>query len=696
MAKIVKRLFFIFILISIFASCKNKESRFYKQDVSGDIFYLELPPEANFGNVMQNQRNFKPLPQNARRDLNKILENKENLIWLKISFKIDDKLKNKMIALYVAQLNSAVNLWCNGNFIRKYGEFPPQEMNCGLIAQYYMFSRQVLDYEGENSVYIQVWPGPLGTLSGKIFLAEQAHVFRLAERHTFFNSRIIIAFMAFTFLIFFLYFILYLILRKHTQTRHYLYFSLLSLFSALFLIPFCVSEFSWAIPQFFSYLLIIKVFFSVCATLTIYFSYSFTTAYLEISLPKALKITRLIAALTPIIIVLLLPDYYSLAKVVPYQLIFISLDSAINATNLIKSFFNKEKRKLAIKLYLGFIPVAIAVASDLILRGIFQIDDLPYFTIYGWQFTIYVFLLYLVLQFGKTFDEVEKLNTNLEEIVAMRTKELSEANFVLSHSLESVAQVQKNFLPQKKRLFQGWDFSVYYKPLDNNVSGDLYDYYYSDFHLNGFGIFDVSGHGIQAGLMTILSKGIISQHFIGGLEQKLSLSKVLQEINSTYLKEKVNVANYITGLLFRFSNFDKNDVCVAELANAGHPYPIFWNSKEKIAAELKYENPEKQYGFIGVEGFEISFPTVRFPMANNDIILCFTDGLTESTNAKNEDFSKKRIMNLLEKNAHLTSNEIIKNIVDDFNDFTKDSEIHDDVTLIVIKRNNSKTFLEGI
>ena len=245
-------------------------------------------------------------------------------------------------------------------------------------------------------------------------------------------------------------------------------------------------------------------------------------------------------------------------------------------------------------------------------------------------------------------------------------------------------------------MFKGWDFSAFYRPLDNNVSGDLYDFYYTEEKLDGIGIFDVSGHGITAGLMTILSKGIISQHFVNGLEQNISLTKVLEEINDTYIKEKVNVDNYITGLLFKFSNFDENDVCHCQLVNAGHPYPLFYDSKKQTVSEIKYENQNEQYGIIGIEGLDVSFPTVNFDASINDVIICFTDGITDSVNIDNEDFKKDRIIKILKENAHLSSCEIGKKIMTSLESFTKGTTIHDDITLIVLKRNNSKNYIESI
>lgn len=700
-----KQINIIILFLSFFTlfSCNKHKPVFHRQDVSNDIYFLETPVDASIGYVMQNSANFTELKKEYRSNLNRALKNPYNLLWLKIDFVPDAEFKDKTIALYISQLQSSSWLWCNGNSIRKYGSIPPHEISCGTVSHFFMFPKPIINYEGNNTIYIQVWPGPLGMISNTVFIGEQQDVFTLSERHTFFNAKITIAFMTIMVLIFFLYLLLYIVLHKHTHTHVYLYYSLLSLFTSFFLIPFCISEISWAIPPFIPYFLIIKICLNISAQVTVFFANSFMLSYLKIKIPKKILYLRVLFIIIPSIVILCIPNYKTLSSFIPFQLFFCMLDFFICTPKLIKSFLHKNKKTDSLKLTIGFMPVLICVLGDIVIRGMMKIDTIPYITLYGWQITIYIFLFYLVQEFGTTFvhnlqlkSQVEHLNTNLEEIVAMRTKELSEANYVLSKGLESVAQVQKNVLPAKEKLFKGWDFSAIYRPLDNNVSGDFYDFYYTEEKLDGIGIFDVSGHGITAGLMTILSKGIITQHFVNGLEQKVPLTKVLEEINETYIKEKVNVDNYITGLLFTFSTFDSNDVCHIQMVNAGHPYPLFYDSKNQTVTEIKYENQNEQYGIIGIEGLDVSFPTVNFEASINDVLVCFTDGITEAMNVDNKDFSKDRIIEILEKNAKLSAHEIGQMIMSELEMFTKGTKIHDDITLIVLKRNNSKNYIEGI
>ena len=118
---------------------------------------------------------------------------------------------------------------------------------------------------------------------------------------------------------------------------------------------------------------------------------------------------------------------------------------------------------------------------------------------------------------------------------------------------------------------------------------------------------------------------------------------------------------------------------------------------ETQPAQLKkYENQNEQYGIIGIEGLDVSFPTVNFDASINDVIICFSDGITDSVNIDNEDFKKDRIIKILKENAHLSSCEGGKKIMTSLESFTKGTTIHDDITLIVLKRNNSQNYIESI
>lgn len=694
--------FIILILTSlIFSSCGNKP-KYSQYDVSNFITYLETPAEFGPGQVIPRSSEFKPLIKSDMNNLNKLITEDGNFLWLRIQFILPPELRNKDIGLFIGYLRGADFLFLNNVGIRQYGEFPPNANSAGFTSQYFMFSESNLNQESINTVLIRVWPDAFGSIAEKIFLGEKPEIYTIAETMTFFNSKITITFAGILMVVFFMYCFLYIVMKNYENRNVYLFFALLNFYTVHFLLPFFVSEMSWAKPAWLSYSMLIRVFFFGGAYTTIYFANSFIISFLRRKDSKPVIITRLVLFAIPLIWSFTPTTTKQLNRFIPNIIVFGALQFCFSIPLLIKSLINKRTRRNSIYLLVGFSPVLTGIVIDMILKVGKVNPNLPFFTIYGWQVTIVIFLASLLLRFGSMYMHNTELNTklsefnsHLEEVVAMRTKELSDTNYVLSKGLETVAHVQKNFLPAKEKNFKGWELSISYTALDNNVSGDLYDYYFTDPILDGIGIFDVSGHGIPAGLMTILAKGIISQHFITGRNQSEPLSDVLVGINNSYIKEKVNVENYITGLLFRFSEFNSKDVCSVEFANAGHPYPLMYVAKEDKVVELKQEE-EKQYGIIGVEGLDVSFPPINIRASKEDVLVCFTDGLTDVLDKKGNEFSKEPIINILQKYHEESAIMIMNRIMDAMYDFIGNGRITDDITLIVLKRTDSKDYIEEI
>jgi len=693
--------FITLILTSIFFSSCGK-SKFYRYDVSNYISYIETTPDKGPGYVLPRIGEFKHLDKKNMRSLVKLISKEGNNLWLKIQFILPEEFKDKDIGLFIGYIRGADLLFLNNISIRQYGDFPPMENSAGFTGQYFMFSKSDLNQNGLNTVLIKVWPDAFGSISNKMFLGERPDVHTSGETITFYNSKITLSFAGVMLLIFFMYLFLYIVMKNYEGRNVYLFFALLNFYTIHFLLPFFASEVAWAKPRWLSYTMLIRFFFYGGAFTTIYFANSFIISYLRKKEKKWEIITRLILLIIPLAIAFSLKTTKALNNFMPYIVVFGLMQFCFSIPKLIISIIHKETRKNSLYLIAGFSPVLAGVVLDIILKLGNLNNNLPFFTIYGWQVTLWIFLGSLLLRFGAMYMHNTELNSklsefsnHLEDVVALRTKELSEANYVLSKGLETVAHVQKNFLPVKNKSFRGWELAISYNALDNNVSGDLYDYYFTEGILDGIGIFDVSGHGIPAGLMTILAKSIISQHFINGMNQDESISNVLKDINKSYIKEKVNVENYITGLLFRFSEFNKKDVCSVEFANAGHPYPLLYSAAEDTVIELK-QDTEKQYGILGVEGLDVSFPPVNFRAAQDDIIICYTDGLTDCMNHKGEEFGKERII----KTAQLYHKEsaimIMNRIMDKFADFVGSEKITDDITLIVLKRVNSKDYIEEI
>lgn len=235
--------------------------------------------------------------------------------------------------------------------------------------------------------------------------------------------------------------------------------------------------------------------------------------------------------------------------------------------------------------------------------------------------------------------------------------------------------VQQSFFKHNETIYEDWAISYYNKPMAG-VSGDFLDIYSTDNELNGIGIFDVSGHGIASGLVTMLVKNIIFQEFYNGRNDKLK--SIIDRINIRYINEKGNIENYLTGIL---SRMDGNKI---EFINAGHSMPIFYNAKDDSAHYVEDDNTA--FGAIGLPDIPTNFVSHMVEMNRGDELIFFTDGATEATNADGEDFGKDRLLKSIFRNADRPLTTQVNCIVSDIHTFIGSEPQKDDITIIILKK----------
>ena len=293
----------------------------------------------------------------------------------------------------------------------------------------------------------------------------------------------------------------------------------------------------------------------------------------------------------------------------------------------------------------------------------------------------------------------ERLSNHLTEEVAAATQDLIDANYEMTllnerlekdkkHSemdLEMASVVQRNFFPRPNRHFRGWEIAVCYSPAAK-VSGDFYDFYNYNDILNGISIFDVSGHGLSASLITMLSKNIISRVFQTGFRRKEAVDRILTKINNMILYEKGDIDNYMTGVLCRFEDSEDSKKCNVELGNAGHPYPLKYSLHDNEVYELKGNDGKQHYGAIGMKGITVSFARSIFSMTTGDILILYTDGITEAANSQQVQFGVERIKEIIKKNHAKPAEEKME-------EFTEYRPSEDDITLIIAKRTNAAEYV---
>ena len=701
MQSFIRKAIFCFsaVFAFVFVSCADKESKDSTLYLNDTYSYILCGADSDCADAEADFPQFEKLKDHSYRNLEKLAGRDGSYMWIKSEFTLPDELKGKTLGYVIPYLHFAEKVWLNGIYLGGYGQFPPELISAQYAAHFYTLPESILNQNGKNTILIKVYVLGKGSFSGKSFIAEADKAKRFASDYSFLHSKIYMPFEGGLFCAFLLFFILFSMQKK---TKEYISFALMNLFTLFFLAYFFAQELPWYAGLGLSFLDFIKFGVCFCSCCIVFFASSVMIHFLKVEETKMQLGIRLAIWLLSVLITAIIPTYEGLMRICPLIILLFLVQLGFGIYALVRALFKPERRNNALVLLVCFGSTFFTGMTDIFLRIICKTNALPHLTVFGWQGTVVMFLYVLCVRYTRVYRRNEYLNEKLEQEVALQTVELSRAKDDLEHQmeraktdLEMAAIVQQKFLPGITKGFSGWDIAVCYEPL-SSVSGDFYDYYMQGGKLTGVSLFDVSGHGIAASLITMLAKATVLRLYTDGCKQGESVSKILEKVNDVLIKEKGNVDNYLTGLLLKIGAFHKNGSCRIELANAGHPYPLLFSAEKNSVSCLCAADTSKQYGAIGIKGIEISFPLISFNMKPGDVLLLYTDGLVETANAAQEQFGKERVSDLLVKNSGKTAREIMDILLSELKHHTLSVPREDDLTFIVLKRERTEESKEEI
>ncbi|MCH8980957.1 PP2C family protein-serine/threonine phosphatase [candidate division KSB1 bacterium] len=239
------------------------------------------------------------------------------------------------------------------------------------------------------------------------------------------------------------------------------------------------------------------------------------------------------------------------------------------------------------------------------------------------------------------------------------------------NELEMARNIQEGLIPKEVPKTKKLDISSFFNPADE-VGGDYFDYL--DLRNDKIGIVmaDVSGHGAAAALVMTMMKGIV--HAITSDFE--SPEKALAEFNSI-LNQIGPKEKFVTMI---FLVFDLKNMKL-HYSSAGHPPLVFYNSKSKTCELVEFICPA-----LGISSLS-QYKQKQMTLSPGDLILVYTDGVTEAFNAEQEMFEETRLLKAVQEMAKQTSAKTIEHIKKKLKEFTKDASQSDDVAMIAIKAN---------
>ena len=246
-------------------------------------------------------------------------------------------------------------------------------------------------------------------------------------------------------------------------------------------------------------------------------------------------------------------------------------------------------------------------------------------------------------------------------------------------------EIQSQLLPDQCPIIDGVELAACCRPA-LQVGGDYYDFMPTRSDLSAaakssgrwaFVIGDVMGKGVPAGLLMTMLRGMLRAEVLTGLPP----DSILHDLNQLALEDLTQSHRFVT--LF-YSDFDAQSRKL-RFANAAHNPPLLWSAKTKSIKRLDAPGlliglqPEAEYG------------CGEIVLQPGDVLLYYTDGVTEAPGVSGERFDENRLITFLDRFAKegLGAKEILNKLFERLDGFVgvSDHHLEDDASMVVLKVN---------
>ena len=252
----------------------------------------------------------------------------------------------------------------------------------------------------------------------------------------------------------------------------------------------------------------------------------------------------------------------------------------------------------------------------------------------------------------------------------------------LDRQLSTGAEIQSQLLPDRPPVIAGVELAARCRPAFE-VGGDYYDFIPTRPQLSGrrreqgrwaLVMGDVMGKGIPAGLLMTLLRGMLRSEVLSGHEP----GRILRDLNAMAQEDLTHSHRFVT--LF-YSDYDPR-TRILRFANAAHNPPLLWRRLSGQVARLDAAGL-----LLGLQG-DAEFSSQQIQLEPGDVLLYYTDGVTEATGFSGERFEERRLCDALQQVCHAGggAQQILEHLFARLDRFVgSDRSLEDDASLVVLK-----------
>jgi phosphoserine phosphatase RsbU/P len=249
----------------------------------------------------------------------------------------------------------------------------------------------------------------------------------------------------------------------------------------------------------------------------------------------------------------------------------------------------------------------------------------------------------------------------------------------LEEELRIARAIQMSLLPRGPLDVPGLGITALCVPA-REVGGDYYDFFHLSEDRLGILIADVSGKGTSAALYMAELKGLVL-----ALSQRYESPRdLLIEVNRI-ISEHLDSRSFIT---ITYAVIDLHAGTMM-FCRAGHTPLIFLPGPSSKLPSAKVLTPNGMVLGLRIDGAADKFAELleeeRVELSAGDVIVLYTDGITEAMNPNSDLFGESRLSRIVEEHGHLDSDELRERIMREIEAFVGTADQHDDMTMILLK-----------
>jgi hypothetical protein len=239
---------------------------------------------------------------------------------------------------------------------------------------------------------------------------------------------------------------------------------------------------------------------------------------------------------------------------------------------------------------------------------------------------------------------------------------------VAREELEAGHAVQDALMPEKTPRVPGWNLWLFTRSA-NEVGGDLVDFMQLGENRFGVAVGDVAGKGLRAALVTAKLQATLR-----ALAPDFpSLAALAGKLNQIFCRD--SLPNLFASLFYLELQSDSGSI---RAVNAGHIPPL-------VLRGLQIEKLEKGGMALGLTT-SATFAEQSIELQKDDLLLVYSDGLTEARNEEGDFFGERRLLDLLSHFSHLPAEELGTRLVAEVDRFTGEARANDDLSVALLRR----------